>query len=210
MMRAFAFALLLAGTAGVACAAQPLGRLFFTPAERAALDITRIQKRVPEKPVLAAEQQVDAAPPPPQVITFDGVVRRSDGKSTLWLNNRPFDEREGLSGLAVTGRIRPDGGVTLQVPETGASINLRVGQRAELHTGRVVEGRPQKPEAPQKTDTPPRPDGKGEPAAKPETGSKPGSPPAKQAEAVPPEKKAEAVPPAIARDTAPVRAPQPR
>lgn len=208
MMRALASVLLVVGMTSAASAAQPLGRLFFSPAERAALDIARTQKRVPEKTVTA--EPAPDAPPPPQIITFNGLVRRSDGKSTLWLNNRPFDEKETLSGLAVTGRIRSDGGVTLQVPETGASINLRVGQRAELQTGRIAEGKPPKQEPPQKTDAPAKSDGKAESAAKPDASAKPGTAPAKQAEGEPAEKKAESAPLANARDNAPPRAAQPR
>jgi hypothetical protein len=128
---------------GHAYAAQPLGRLFFTPAERAQLDVARVQKHVPPA---APAQQADA-PSAPQVITYSGIVRRSDGKATLWLNNKPVDEKEGLSGLAVKGKVNPDGRVTLRVPETGTSIELKVGQSAELQTGRVGELR-REPAAP--------------------------------------------------------------
>jgi hypothetical protein len=123
--------------AQAAWSAQPVGRFFFTPAERAALDAARVQKPTPQS--AAAPQE----PPRPtsQTITYSGIVRRSDGRSTLWLNNKPVDERDALSGLAVTGRVRPDGAVTFQNPETGARIDLKVGQRAELQTGRVAESR---------------------------------------------------------------------
>jgi hypothetical protein len=180
--------LLLAGLAvtGTAFGAQPLGRLFFTPAEREQLDIARIQKRVPETAAMqAAEPRVST-----QTITYSGIVRRSDGKSTLWLNNRPADEKNALSDLALSGRVRPDGAVTLRVPETGGSIDLRVGQRAELQTGRVVESRPgsgekaapkadtpAKSDAPSKADAPSKPDN----AAKVEPASKPDAVPPKDA-----------------------------
>ena len=144
-------ALLVAGLALTqsVCAAQPLGRLFFSPAERAQLDVMRTQKPSP--------QQAAAAPPPEprptsQTITYSGIVRRNDGKSTLWLNNKPVDEKEALAGLAVSGRVRPDGAVTFQNPETGARIDLKVGQRAELQTGRVAESRRENPEPPRKDD----------------------------------------------------------
>jgi hypothetical protein len=137
-------ALVCLGLAALACAgpassAQPIGRLFFTPAERAQLDNARAQKRAPQP--TSAAQPVDTRPET-QVITYNGIVRRSDGKSILWLNNRPADEKEALSGLAITGRVRPDGAVTLQVPGSGSSVDLKVGQRAELQTGKVSESRP--------------------------------------------------------------------
>ena len=141
MHKAAAIALVLA--AGVADAAQPIGGLFFTPAERAQLDSARTAKRVAE-PAAGAAASKPAEPPQPetQVITYSGIVRRSDGKSILWLNSRAVDEKEALSGLAVSGRVRPDGAVTLHVPNTGETIDLKVGQRAELQTGRVSESRP--------------------------------------------------------------------
>lgn len=124
--------------ASAASAAQPIGRLFYTPDERAQLDVARTQKQ--RAPLVAAT--APATPPPaPQIITYSGMVRRSDGKSILWLNNRPAEEKEALSALALTGRVAPDGAVTLQVPQTGSSVNLKVGQRAELQTGNVSESR---------------------------------------------------------------------
>jgi hypothetical protein len=139
VIRAAILSLILAATA--AGAAQPIGRLFFTPAERAQLDVARANKRVPEPP--SSSKPAEPPRPETQIITYNGIVRRSDGKSILWLNSRGVDEKEALSGLPVSGRVRPDGGVTLQVPNSGGTIDLKVGQRAELQTGRVSEARPQ-------------------------------------------------------------------
>lgn len=134
-----------------AMAEQPLGRLFFTPAERAQLDQARAQKQ--RSPQSTATEPVAA--PPTQVITYSGIVRRSDGKSILWLNNRPVEEKEALAGLAVNGRVGADGAVTLQGPG-GSTVRLKVGQRAELQTGKVAEARHAAPPAPPKSDaTPP-------------------------------------------------------
>jgi hypothetical protein len=74
-------------------------------------------------------------------VTYGGIVRRSDGKSMLWINNRLADEKEALTGLNLRGRVRPDGAVTLQVPNTGSSIDVKVGQSVEVLTGKVAEGR---------------------------------------------------------------------
>ena len=83
---ALAFALLL--TAGPAVAAEPLGRLFFTTAQRASLDTARSQR---SRVTLSAEKNEEAAQVP-EVITYGGMVRRSDGKSTIWLNNRAMHD----------------------------------------------------------------------------------------------------------------------
>ena len=149
MMRAIASIALLAaaGAAGAATPSQPIGRLFFTPAERAQLDVARATKRVAEPAAAAGTKPAEPPPPETQTITYSGIVRRSDGKSILWLNSRAADEKEALSGLPVSGRVRPDGGVTLQVPGTGGTIDLKVGQSAELQTGRVSEARPPEKDA---------------------------------------------------------------
>ena len=122
----------------------PLGRLFFTPVERAQLDIARSQKKAPTEAAAPAPEP----PPVPQTVTYGGIVRRSDGKAMLWINNRLVEEKEALSGLNLKGRVRPDGAVTLQVPQTGGSINVKVGQSVELQTGRVGEVRRPDPEEP--------------------------------------------------------------
>jgi hypothetical protein len=181
------------GAAGPASSAQPIGRLFFTPAERAQLDNARAQKRAPQP--TSAAQPVDTRPET-QVITYNGIVRRSDGKSILWLNNRPADEKEALSGLAITGRVRPDGAVTLQVPGSGSSVDLKVGQRAELQTGKVSESRPDPAKAEAARPDPAKDENAAKAAGSPtkgETAAKAGAaPPVKGPE--PAQKKAEGAP----------------
>jgi len=126
-------------------APAPIGRLFYTPAERAQLDIARMQRKPAPQQQSAAAEPVEAPDPPPQVVTYGGIVRRSDGRSMLWINNQLVDEKDALKGLSLKGKVRPDGSVTLQVPQTGGSIDVKVGQSVEIQTGRVAEAR--KPEA---------------------------------------------------------------
>src|SRR6185503_4409123 len=70
----------------------PLGRLFFTPAERAQLDVARMQRK-PAAQTAAAAETVEAAPAP-QTVTYSGIVRRSDGRSMLWINNQLVEEKD--------------------------------------------------------------------------------------------------------------------
>lgn len=121
-------------------AAPSIGRLFYTPAERAALDMARRAKPAPQAP----QAEAPPAAPPPQVVSYGGIVRRSDGKAMLWINNRLVEEKEALEGLNLKGKVRPDGAVTLQVPETGGRIEVKVGQSVEVHTGKVAETRKQR------------------------------------------------------------------
>ncbi|MBI3042469.1 MAG: hypothetical protein HYY78_06555 [Betaproteobacteria bacterium] len=147
--------------------AEPVGRLFFTPAQRASLDVARSQRA---RTTLATEETAETvvtAAPVPQTITYDGVVRRSDGKTTVWINSRPVVDKG--PSPAVVGKVSPDGTVTLQVPQSGRSVELKPGQSIELLSGAVEERFARKPA--------PEPEPK--PAAKPAAeakGAKPASP----------------------------------
>lgn len=151
-------------------ASEPLGRMFFTPAQRASLDVARSQRA---RTTLATEktEEVATAAPVPQTITFDGMVRRSDGKSTVWINNRPINENEQAGAAVIVGRVRADGGILLQMPQSGRSVELKVGQSIELLSGAIEESYARKPPAPAPETTPgakPAPEAKGVKPAGPE------------------------------------------
>lgn len=82
--------------------AQSLGRLFFTPAERARLDLG---------PTGADTTAAAAATPP----VINGVVRRGDGRSTVWVD-----------GNAQHGSIRQLGDVAPRVAPTDAQEGERI------------------------------------------------------------------------------------
>lgn len=126
-----AAAIVLMLGAGTAVGAE-LGRLFFTPAQRATLDTMR-EKNIGKEAV----SEKEPAPPLPRNVTLDGVVRRSDGKNTVWLNSRAVTApKAGDLGVS-TGKN--DNRVRLRVPESGRSIDLKVGQTAEIVSGTIAE-----------------------------------------------------------------------
>lgn len=101
---ALATALMIAAAAGAtpAAHAEPLGRLFFSPADRAALEKQRQMN-------LHQSRAIESG-----ALTLNGIVQRSSGRRTVWINGVP----------------RHDG-------ELGTSIGLdpaRPGQ-ARLHDG---------------------------------------------------------------------------
>ena len=61
------------------------GRLFYTPAQRAMLNDARLRK-LNDQPSLTATTAAPAAPAP---VSFDGMITRSDGVATHWVNGRP-------------------------------------------------------------------------------------------------------------------------
>lgn len=81
-MRASLAILLVAAAMGAH--AQQLGTLFHSPAEREALDKLR-RGDVPGK-------AVETIPLPDPVVT--GFVKRSDGKSTVFIDKRPYPARD--------------------------------------------------------------------------------------------------------------------
>ncbi len=121
----FACAALSAGPAAAQEAA--LGRLFFTPEQRAALDARR-KARVPDKPA--------AVPVESPVTRVDGTVKRSGGRSTVFVNGEAVPEGAPAAGgegpsLARGGRVRLGAG------EGDARRELRVGESLDRASGEV-------------------------------------------------------------------------
>lgn len=108
-------------------AAQELGRLFFTPQQRSALDERR-RARVPDKPTAA----VVAAP----VTRVDGYVQRSRGPATVWINGDPLSESAPEAPRIDTSRT-PSGSVSITVGESGARMRLKPGEALDRGTGEV-------------------------------------------------------------------------
>lgn len=105
--------------------AQELGRLFFTPDQRAALDARR-KARVPDKPA--------ATPQAEQPTTrLDGAVQRSGGKSTVWINGEPVQE----SPKGDRARLQARDKASIPLGESEARRELRVGETLDRGTGEV-------------------------------------------------------------------------
>jgi hypothetical protein len=115
-----------------ASAAEPLGRLFFSPEQRAQLDALRTKK------VVAAQVKDE---PAPEFITYNGIIRRDDGKTTVWVNNKSLSEKDIRESASLVGRIERDGRIMVQPAQgsTAPALRLKVGQSAELLSGRIAE-----------------------------------------------------------------------
>lgn len=138
--------------------------MFFTASQRAQLDVARKQRARTTLATEKTEEVVTTAAPVAQSITYDGVVRRSDGKSTVWLNSRPVNDKE-PAGAVVVGRIRADGGVTLQMPQSGRTVDLKPGQSIELLSGAIEDSFSRKPAAQPEPKPAPKPAPDAKPAA---------------------------------------------
>ena len=117
---------LVVAVAPAVAAAQELGRLFFTPQQRYALDERR-RTRVPDKPAAAAV----TAP----VTRVDGYVERSAGPATVWINGDPLGESAPEAPRINTQA--PSGSVSITVGESGARTRLKPGEALDRGTGEV-------------------------------------------------------------------------
>jgi hypothetical protein len=129
MKRATATMVLCLAALPAAAQAPAIGRLFTTPSEREQLDRMRqrggnadltAEARTPQRP--PAPAMAPPAPPPP--VTVTGVVRRSNGAATVW----------------VDGEARPAGaqGHVVRTPD-GRTITVRPGQQYDPATGSVSD-----------------------------------------------------------------------
>lgn len=106
----------------VAAQAQSMGRLFHTPEQRALLDTAR--KTTPMN--VEGEAETENAPN----LTLRGIVTRSDGKRSVWMNNH-------LEHGATSSGAQERNQTQVQLP--GGSVKLKVGQRIDPSTGLVTE-----------------------------------------------------------------------
>lgn len=137
--------LLLSAVAGVLIGGMQdvrgddFGRFFTTPKERQRLDEIRNSASGPDVNVKETELNVnDAAKkavPKHEEITVKGVVYRSDGKNTAWLNNTNSNEGDVASEYLKVNEhnIDPDG-VKLVLPGNKKPVHLKVGESYDSAT----------------------------------------------------------------------------
>lgn len=115
--------------------APELGRLFFTPERRAALERQRTHN-IQEAQTLQGSS-----------MSLDGVVYRSSGKATVWINQQPQTEAESArTGVSAVISAKNPGGALLKPGEetpaqmkVGEAINRATGERnTRLGGGLVV------------------------------------------------------------------------
>lgn len=131
-----------------AAAENDFGRLFSSSAERKKLDTLRKnqklmvaspQKNTPLEPV------ADELSEP---IALQGYVKRSDGSTTLWVNNKAVQENSIQDDVEI-GRLSKQNNsakngsdsLNVRIPVTGKNVRLKPGQVYEPETNRIVESR---------------------------------------------------------------------
>ncbi len=146
---------IVAGALNPTAAAEQLGRFFLTPEQR--VELERLRHAPPEPVVppapppvveadlpppvteLSREEMLPPAPPPEvPPITVNGVVIRSGGQSTAWVNGRNTLEGD-FSGDNI--RVdRPRGeSVHIVTPEHLPDVTLKPGQTYDPATNTIVD-----------------------------------------------------------------------
>jgi hypothetical protein len=124
------------------------GRLFTTPGERMQLDSQRDGNAaaaagagVPgaggmlgaagQPPIQDAQSQPAAPPPPPpEPVRLDGIVRRSSGRSTVWLNQVPQEDAH--------NQLTREQALSLRL-SSGRKVIMKPGQSFDPASGSVQE-----------------------------------------------------------------------
>lgn len=119
--RFICFALLAAGCAtphAAQDATAGLGRLFMSAEKRAMLDSMRARNLQPGR---ASREDV---------LQLDGIVRRSDGHSTVWLNGMPHHDHAPVTRLGTsTAQVVTGGGRTQDIA-VGNSVRFSADESA--------------------------------------------------------------------------------
>lgn len=135
-----------------ASAAEELGRLFLTPEQRAELERLRhapppapapppiVDATLPAPVEELPQEQMLPPPPPPYVppVTVNGVVLRSDGQGTAWVNGQ--NTLEGDFSQQNIRVMNPRGeSVSIVTPEHLPNVRLKPGQTYDPATNTIVD-----------------------------------------------------------------------
>ena len=133
--------------APLALAAEPIGRLFTSPAERNNLDYLRQTKKKLIAPVTIDAAETVKAPEAspivlPDAVNLQGYVKRNDGKQgTVWVNNQALQENSGNKEVQVGRLSEGSDRVPLKLSANGRRLNLKAGQVYDPENNRVHEAR---------------------------------------------------------------------
>ena len=100
-------------TTSTLAGAAELGRIFFTPEQRAQLDYSYAQ---------GADSDNNNS----RVLILNGIVQQHGGKRTVWIN--------GVPQLAGSSNDKTPESQTVQLPGKTSTVKLKVGQRVLLDT----------------------------------------------------------------------------
>lgn len=110
---------------------ETLGRLFFTPQQRATLDRQRHLNLLQNR----------AGQEDPGSVTINGVVQRSGGRHTTWVNGVPSTDGDAIPGVQISpvegnrGTVRIGGDKKDPTLKVGETYRHNSGERQDLLNG---------------------------------------------------------------------------
>lgn len=126
----------------LAWSAEPFGRLFTNPAERANLDHLRQTRKIEPVNIDQPSGVTEVAPVLPSEISVQGYVKRSDGKKgTVWVNDEPVQENSSTGEVEVGKLPKHGSGIQLTLPGTDKSLRLKAGQTYDFETDSITESK---------------------------------------------------------------------
>jgi hypothetical protein len=121
--------------------ADPMGRLFFSAPERAALDAARNAALAPAFEITDRATGKKAPVPEPHApqppVSLEGIITRERGPATLWLDGAP-QEAEDAAGAGMPLRVTPKA-VEISPGDGKPAVRVKPGQTFDPETGAVSE-----------------------------------------------------------------------
>ena len=142
LLACLACALLAGGWARAADSDDEFGRFFTTPKQRERLD--ELRKSVSDVVINVKDEELNTDVDVKTVeqqhneIRLKGVVSRSDGKNTAWVNDSNTYEGDVASGVIKIDehQIGPNG-LRLELPGDKKTVNLKVGEAYDSTAGKT-------------------------------------------------------------------------
>jgi len=116
-------------------ATEGLYRLFTTPQERATLNLERAK---PPPPPPNTDKGVSISPKLPATLTLNGLIIRSQGPTTVWVNGKNQIYQPGFK-IEINQRQGITVPINLQLSQSQRLISLKPGQIINTLDGKVKE-----------------------------------------------------------------------
>ena len=125
--------------------AEPMGRFFHTPQERAVLDGLRTGLTPPSLPLQeeatgAFEKEEAASDVRETPISFQGIVLRSSGRQTIWLNDRSYQENQLPPGVKAPTWSERDR-IAIELTDRHGVVTIKPGETSIPQDGHATAER---------------------------------------------------------------------
>ncbi|MCF6282437.1 MAG: hypothetical protein L3J28_09540 [Candidatus Polarisedimenticolaceae bacterium] len=127
-----------------------MGRLFSTPADRQVLD--RLRSGLEQSKTrldVGAGMVGEVLLPSSEPFYLNGLVQRSDGRTTVWVNGERIDQQSGTDELKLRSRADRKSRVKLRLNEEQRNVVLKPGQAWDPASQQIIERYRVKRRAPQ-------------------------------------------------------------